>query len=355
MVQLEEWDCIVAGAGPGGSMAAYTLAKNGIKNVLMLERKKLPRHKTCSGILSYQTLKILKKEFNENFPEALCVWPKKGRGQKILLPQYDKFITQDSEYMNVWRRDFDYWLNIKASTEGVEIWSRTELLSVEKKDDFIKVNIRIHDYDANKTIYKSLKTKFLIGADGANSRVKRELYPDVKWSHAHAYQEYWTGESGKLDPNYFYGFVFENDVLYKSWNVKNDQMCIGSSHTDAKLVKESHGRFVEFLEERFGVRLEKKIRAESSYQGNVDSFGGTEYRLGKNKVLLIGEAAGLMDIFGEGIPIALRSGKEAANAILESETDPILEIYQEKMKKPIKKLIRNWKNLEKMGNFTFNT
>ena len=179
------------------------------------------------------------------------------------------------------------------------------------------------------------------------------LYPDEKWSYAFVYQEYWTGDSGKLDPNYFYGFVFPNDVLYKSWNQKEDQMIIGASHTNPKLVKQNHAKFVEYLEERFGMRLEKKVRAEGCYQSNVDSFGGSDYKLGKSKILLIGEAAGLMDIFGEGIPAALKSGKEAASAIIEADKD-VLGLYQEKMKKYIKKLIRNWDNLKKMGNFTFN-
>ena len=346
------WDCIISGAGPGGSMVAYVLAAAG-KKVLILERKKIPRHKTSSDILSNQTLKILKKEFNESFPEALCVWPKKGRGQKIKLPQYEDFISSDSEYMNVWRRDFDYWLNLKASEKSAEIWSQAELLSFELLDDIINITIRYHDHEVNKSQIKEIKSKYLVGADGGNSTVKKLLYPDEKWSYAFVYQEYWNGDSGKLDPNYFYGFVFPNDVLYKSWNQKEDQMIIGASHTDPKLVKQNHAKFVEYLEERFGMRLERKVRAEGCYQSNVDSFGGSDYKLGKGKILLIGEAAGLMDIFGEGIPAALKSGKEAALAIIEADKD-VLSLYQEKMKKYIKKLVRNWDNLKKMGNFAFN-
>ncbi|NHI91584.1 MAG: NAD(P)/FAD-dependent oxidoreductase [Candidatus Lokiarchaeota archaeon] len=346
------WDCIISGAGPGGSMAAFILAKAG-KKVLILERKKIPRHKTCSGILSHQTLKILKKEFNETFPEVLCAWPKKGRGQKIKLPQYENFISQDSEYMNVWRRDFDYWLNIKASEKGVEIWNQAELLSFEEKTDYIDVKIRYFDYKSKKSNFKNIKSKVLIGADGGNSKVKKILYSNEKWTYAYVYQEYWTGSSGSLDPNYFYGFVFPNDVLYKSWNQKEDQMIIGASHSDPHKVKENHAKFVEYLEERFGMQLEKKVRAEGCYQSNVDSFGGSEYKLGKGKVLLIGEAAGLMDIFGEGIPAALTSGKEAALSIIESENENYINLYQEKLKKYIHKLIRNWNNLKKMGNFTF--
>ena len=347
MINEEVWDCIISGAGPGGSMAAYTLAQAG-KKVLVLERKRIPRHKTCSGILSNDTLKILKKEFKEKFPEALCVWPKQGLGQKIKLPQFDDFITQEMKFMNVWRRDFDYWLNLKASTQGAIIWNPAELLSFKISDKILDVNVRYYDHESKKYKNMNIQCNTLIGADGGNSRVKKILYPNQKWVSGFAYQEYWKGESGSLDPNYFYGFIFPGNE-YKSWNQKEDQMIIGTNHPDAKKIKEDHAKFVEYLEEKFGMRLKKKIRAEACYQSNLDSFGGTEYKLGKGRVLLIGEAAGLMDIFGEGIPAALKSGKEAAMSIIESEEE-ILDAYKDKMKRFIKKIIRNWDRLKKILN-----
>lgn len=44
------YDCIIIGAGPAGSTAAKILAEKGLK-VLLVEKFKLPRHKSCSGIL----------------------------------------------------------------------------------------------------------------------------------------------------------------------------------------------------------------------------------------------------------------------------------------------------------------
>ena len=42
------YDVIVVGAGPAGSTAAKTLAEKGRK-VLLAERAKMPRYKSCSG------------------------------------------------------------------------------------------------------------------------------------------------------------------------------------------------------------------------------------------------------------------------------------------------------------------
>ena len=64
-------------------------------------------------------------------------------------------------------------------------------------------------------------------------------------------------------------------------------------------------------------------------------------------MLLIGEAAGLMDIFGEGIPAALKSGKEAACALLESDNTSLLERYQSRVNSLIKRLVKNWESLLK--------
>ncbi|NEO27189.1 MAG: FAD-dependent oxidoreductase, partial [Kamptonema sp. SIO4C4] len=44
-------DCIIIGAGPGGSAAAYHLAKQG-HSVQVLEKASLPRSKACGGGVS---------------------------------------------------------------------------------------------------------------------------------------------------------------------------------------------------------------------------------------------------------------------------------------------------------------
>ena len=42
------YDLIVIGAGPAGSTAAETAARAGLK-VALIEKQRLPRHKTCGG------------------------------------------------------------------------------------------------------------------------------------------------------------------------------------------------------------------------------------------------------------------------------------------------------------------
>jgi flavin-dependent dehydrogenase len=57
-MKANHFDVIVIGAGPGGATAAFELAQAGVKT-LLIEKQKLPRHKTCGGGLTYKVTKAL--------------------------------------------------------------------------------------------------------------------------------------------------------------------------------------------------------------------------------------------------------------------------------------------------------
>ena len=67
MSAYNKYDVIVIGAGPSGSIASYYLSKNGY-SVLLIEKEKLPRYKTCGGGLVYRARKII-PDFKEEIIE----------------------------------------------------------------------------------------------------------------------------------------------------------------------------------------------------------------------------------------------------------------------------------------------
>lgn len=51
------YDVIIVGAGPAGSTAAKVLADKGL-HILLVERHKLPRYKSCSGVLIQKSMDL---------------------------------------------------------------------------------------------------------------------------------------------------------------------------------------------------------------------------------------------------------------------------------------------------------
>ena len=55
-------DAVIVGAGPAGSTAAFLLASNGLR-VVVLDRSHFPREKLCGGLLTWKTIQTLAAAF----------------------------------------------------------------------------------------------------------------------------------------------------------------------------------------------------------------------------------------------------------------------------------------------------
>src|SRR2546421_12951325 len=69
MADAREADVVVVGAGPGGSSAAYHLAKHGLR-VLLLEKTEFPREKVCGDGLTPRAVRQLVRMGVDTSPEA---------------------------------------------------------------------------------------------------------------------------------------------------------------------------------------------------------------------------------------------------------------------------------------------
>ena len=67
--QSRSYDIIIIGAGPGGSTAAYLLARHNFK-VVLVDKEVFPRYKLCGGLLSMKTIQLIKRIYKES-PEDL--------------------------------------------------------------------------------------------------------------------------------------------------------------------------------------------------------------------------------------------------------------------------------------------
>ena len=107
------YDAVVAGAGPAGAAAAKALCEAG-RRVLLVERFRLPRYKSCSGILIKKSLGLVKQYFGEEVPSAVCCAPVENRGM-IFTDDKGREYAFRQEGRNVWRSAFDGWLVAKAA------------------------------------------------------------------------------------------------------------------------------------------------------------------------------------------------------------------------------------------------
>ena len=67
-----ECDVAIVGAGPAGCAAARECTRKGLKTVIV-EKKRIPRHKACSGILVPDSINTLSEHFGKVPQDVLAV------------------------------------------------------------------------------------------------------------------------------------------------------------------------------------------------------------------------------------------------------------------------------------------
>jgi flavin-dependent dehydrogenase len=160
------YDVIVIGAGPTGSSAARKLADDGYK-VLIVERFKLPRNKSCSGILIKKSMDLIGSYFHEDIPKSVMCSPYDNRGMVFTNDNGQEY-KYEQPGLNIWRSFFDQWLAGRAVIAGAELRDETAALSYEEQGDGVIVKLK------GKTEY-SEKAKIVIACDGVTSTAKRKL------------------------------------------------------------------------------------------------------------------------------------------------------------------------------------
>ena len=307
------YDVVVVGAGPAGSAAAKKCAESGFKT-LILEKRQLPRHKICSGMIMGPLAHSLIKDLFGEIPETLLTDPRHLSGYAFHVPGVGRE-RLDHFTLLTWRRDLDYWMNQKAQASGVEIWQNVRVLDIKQHGDVYSVEI-----EKNKA-REEIETRFLVGADGATSVVRASLFPDLKVRFAQIYQEHYRG-SLDLERDYIHWF-YPVEISPASFTAhQKDDLIILDVTGRAGQMKPLMDWAKKYLTENHAL----SISQEPVWKGGClepalfHELTSHTFRPAKGNVLLAGDAAGLMiPVSGEGIGVAMKSGLLAARSIAEAE------------------------------------
>ena len=283
------YDVLVVGAGPAGCAAAFDLASAG-KRVLLIDRRRFPRVKPCAGGITIKTLRRLRYSIAP-VVRQVCTDLTVGAG-------FERSTTLHGPHplcaLTV-REEFDEYCLRQTIARGVEFRVVAHVNALREMPDRVALDTTAGTFEAY----------WLIGADGANSVVRRLLTDAQPLALGFAIEaQVITGSAPTMTfdfgvAEFGYGWLFP----------KGDHVNVGL-YTNAPTVRPGRAALAEYTRLRLGTdRLEHVI----GHHIGLEGWSGLP---GSARVVLAGDAAGLVDpLLGEGIHNAVASGQVAAEAI----------------------------------------
>lgn len=325
------YDVIVIGSGPCGCTTASTLSKNGLK-VLLLEKSKLPRYKSCSGVLIEKSMRLIEKYFGQNVPLSVCCTPVQNCGM-IFTDDLGREYKFESHGLNIWRDKFDFWLTTFAKELGVEIKDDSAVSSVTETDGIVSVSVN------GIKVY----SKYVVDCSGAVGINRREHNNII------TYQTYNKGVIN-LDEHYFYAYLQPELSGYDAWfNVKDDMLVLGVASTNSKDIAKYYSNFIAYMKEKHALAINEELKTDKWLIRNIQSPFDIDY--GISGILKAGETAGFLNPMGEGISSALESGYGAALAIISNfdNKQNVIEDYKRNVAETKDYMKRQWQLVGRMS------
>lgn len=334
-----KYDLIVCGAGPAGAMAAATAARGGLR-VLLLEKERLPRYKTCGGGMPMVVGDYLRGLAPEAFVEARVRYMRHtwDFSRPFLAEINPEGASPDITIWMVQRSRFDHALVREAVRCGAELRDGLAVRSVESNRGTVTVRAGTEGTDTAFTA----SADYVVGADGANGitaraaglRRRRRVAVAVEVEHPHE----WGVGHPELRPDVMH---LEYGALKRGYAwvfPKGDHLSVGAGVFQPERFSQQHeggiGAHLKQVVRRYLDHLEVPyVPEEIRYHAHpIPLWGGKEPLHTRNgRILLVGDAAGLVNpMFGDGIFHAVRSGIVAGECLLAgAPTQYTRRIHQE--------------------------
>jgi flavin-dependent dehydrogenase len=332
---MKSADIVIIGAGPAGCMLAFLLASN--FNVLILEQKKLPRKKSCSGVLIKKSVEIIEL-YVGSIPENVKCKPETTNGLVIHTSSGETYDFQDNG-INILRERFDHWLLQQAQLKGAQITDNSVILEIVEEADGAVLTVK-----TGNEIYK-IQTNLIIACDGVFG-TSRKLMMVEPLNRVITLQKYFRGVA-PIDPAKFYAFTSPEYSGYDAWiNTKDEIVIIGTMAETLPKARAYFEEFSSYLMNNLDFRLQEEISEEIWAIPLVIPDTPIVYR--KGKVFYAGEIAGFLNPFGEGISIALKSAIALSSACkkelstINIDYDSLEKNYIENMASEVRYMRNQW-------------
>jgi geranylgeranyl reductase family protein len=300
---VEEYDVVVVGAGPAGSSAARAAAAAGA-SVLVLDRAELPRYKTCGGGLIGPGTGSLPPGPPVRMPVTRASFTLRGGRHQ------ERTATPPFLAMTM-RSELDQWLLDRAVAAGAEVRAPCRVVEVVDGRERVIVHTDAGTIQADR----------VIAADGTSSRTAREV--GVRLARVDLGLELEL-ETGGLGAEW-------DERIHLDWGPlpgsyawvfpKGDSLTVGVIAERGR--PDSTRDYLRAFVRAQGLDRQRVLHDS----GHLTRCRAPGSPLGRGRILLAGDAAGLLEPWTrEGISFAARSGS-LAGAIAARATDNLQEAY----------------------------
>ena len=293
---------IIVGGGPAGTSAGIHLLMSKFDDVTIIDKSIFPRNKLCGGLVTADAIPELEKmgiDLNDKTVFHTNTYVR-YYNKKRLINEY-----QNIKHFVVQRTDFDNLLMKRFKELGGKTIEGDMVVTIDTKKNIVTTKSGLE-----------LPYDFLIGADGANSRVRNAINK-TKPDNAFCAQV-----TAPLTPDTedTVSVIFNKVTAGFAWKF--------ATKTDVKIGVGS------FDNPKTLIKFIKKDNPNLKVQGAFVPYGNLPTVRAKKNIFLAGDAGGYVDpVLGEGISFAINHGAFYPK-ILKSK-DPVAK-YEELYAKMVK-------------------